>query len=392
MRKAWAGIALAFLALELSAFAVLFLLKTARHIEYTPVAVTAIPDEHRRDLEDLLAGKTDYIVHSPALGWTIKSNGSSDLYQANSKGIRARREYSLMPPKASLRIGTFGDSFTHGIDVKNEDTWQEIMMTSHPNLEVLNFGVGGYGLDQAFLRYQQEGVAYRTHVVLIGYMSENIYRHVNVYRPFYHPGTGAALTKPRYVIEGDRLVLIPNPLRDLSQYRELLANPGRVLPSLGTRDYHFQTKYRAGPFDVLPSVRLFKMARWLTRREIVRDGYYDVDSEAFKVTTRIFDEFVGAARRNGSVPVILVFPSNADIRRHRKDGNRQYTPLLAHFRSRGYKYIDLLDGFATYGAGIPIDQLSAGHYTPLGNRLVARHVWQYLTGSRLVDPKALGRP
>lgn len=394
MRKVWVGIVLAFMTLEASALLALFLLRAVRHIEYTPILVTALSDEHRRGLEDLLAGRTHYNAHSPTLGWTVKPNGFWELYQANSKGLRGRREYPLVPPAGTLRIVSFGDSFTEGVDVKNEDTWQETLMSTNRNLEVLNFGVGGFGLDQAFLRYQQEGTAYHAHVVLIGFMSENIYRHVSVYRPFNHPDRGGALTKPRYVIEGDRLVLIPNPMHDLSQYRSLLTNPEHALPSLGTHDYYFRTKYREGPFDVLPSVRLFKMARWLVsgRHGIVKHGSYDVGSEAFKVTTRIFDQFIGTATQNDSVPVVLVFPNRVDILRHRREGTRQYAPLLAHFRSSGYRYIDVLDEFVLSASAIPIDGLAFGHYTPLGNRIVAQSVWRYLTDNRLVDPKTLRRP
>ncbi len=40
-------------------------------------------------------------------------------------------------------------------------------------LEVPNFGVGAYGLDQSFLRYQQDAVDFSPHIVVIGFMSEN---------------------------------------------------------------------------------------------------------------------------------------------------------------------------------------------------------------------------
>ena len=39
------------------------------------------------------------------------------------------------------------------------------------------FGVPGYGLDQAFLRYLEEGRRFGFDVVLIGFMTENIFRH-----------------------------------------------------------------------------------------------------------------------------------------------------------------------------------------------------------------------
>lgn len=38
---------------------------------------------------------------------------------------------------------------------------------------------------------------------------------------------------------------------------------------------------------------------------------------------------------------------------------------------------------------IAVNDLFSGHYSPLGNKLVAQNVWRYLTENRLVDPKTL---
>jgi hypothetical protein len=54
---------------------------------------------------------------------------------------------------------------------------------------------------RAYLRYHQEGKRFRPHVVLIGFMSENIRRAVTVYRPFYQPESRAPLAKPRFRTE-----------------------------------------------------------------------------------------------------------------------------------------------------------------------------------------------
>ncbi|MFQ5912127.1 MAG: hypothetical protein ACE5JS_02985, partial [Nitrospinota bacterium] len=121
-----------------------------------------------------------------------------------------------------LRLSSFGDSFTHGDDVRNEDTWQEVMNRSGPNLEVLNFGVPGFGLDQAFLRYQHDGIAYHSHIILIGFMPANIARNVSVFRPFLSLRTGLPLTKPYFTLDGNDLVLNHNPIQELSQYKEVL--------------------------------------------------------------------------------------------------------------------------------------------------------------------------
>jgi len=63
-------------------------------------------------------------------------------------------------------------------------------------LNVLNYGIGGYGFDQAFLRFQREGIALRPDVVLIGFAPDDLGRLVNVYRRFIS-SRELPLAKPR---------------------------------------------------------------------------------------------------------------------------------------------------------------------------------------------------
>ena len=49
---------------------------------------------------------------------------------------------------------------------------------------MLNFGVGGYGLDQALLRFSAESAAFHPQVVLIGVIADDVLRGVNVFGRF----------------------------------------------------------------------------------------------------------------------------------------------------------------------------------------------------------------
>lgn len=361
----------------------LFFLKRVRHIEYAPLSTASVlTQDHRDNLQALFAGETDYLVHSPLLGWGIKPDGRwHDMYQANVQGIRATQEYEPRPAPGRVRIAAFGDSFTHGDDVKNEDTWQVQMEKSDPSLEVINFGVGGYGLDQALLRYLHEGISYHPQVVFIGFMEENINRLVNVFRPFYYPGI--PLAKPRFILRNDELVLLANPLPELDGYKALLAHPEPYINRLGENDYHFTIRPKAGPLDWSPLVRVVKLTASLMYRsylhyankDIYQGGQYDPDSDIFRLCIRLFDEFYRQAEKNGALPVILLFPNRMDLERYRRDATRTYDPLIDHFNARGYRYIDLIAAFERDGQPYPLDDLFGDyHYTPLGHSLVARHI------------------
>jgi hypothetical protein len=242
-RPRWIVLAiLIVLSLEGASFLALHLLRMTQHIGYRPISLTSIPMEHRIGIQALLDGRTEYLTYSPTLGWTIKPYGATDLYRANSKGMRGTREYASVPPPNVVRISSFGDSFTHGSDVPNEAAWREALTRLDRRLEVLNFGVPACGLDQAFLRYQQDG-AMSSRVVLIGILSESIFRGGNVYRPFYALDSQMPLTKPWYMLDGEKLVLLENPLREPARYEEFLKNPEPVLRQLAARDSYVTTRY-----------------------------------------------------------------------------------------------------------------------------------------------------
>jgi len=136
-------IIIAYSLMELCSYSGLLIINKYRHIRYDPV--DKISTKHSGIIKDFIEQKSNYFVFSPTLGWSIKQNGFSELYQANSSGIRSDKEYTLSPSSGIRRVATFGDSFTHCDDVKNNESWQAIMESYNSTIEVLNFGVGGYG-------------------------------------------------------------------------------------------------------------------------------------------------------------------------------------------------------------------------------------------------------
>ena len=227
----------------------------------------------------------------PELGWSIRAGGVNGQFRANSAGLRADREYSSLPSISRVRVAAFGDSFTHGDEVAQQDTWQAALERADPELEVLNFGVPGYGPGQAYLRYQQLGRRFGPDIVLIGFMSENVHRAVNRFRPFYTRAGGIPFSKPRFVLEGQQLRLIPNPLRDAEDYQALLADPESVLRRLSVNDPHYGDRYYAPWFDWSPTVRLITVARaTLGSRqgdeEVFVGGAYNEATERFRSPPR----------------------------------------------------------------------------------------------------------
>lgn len=90
----------------------------------------------------------------------------SVIYKTNSKGLRDK-EYSYIKPKGKIRILAFGDSYTFGEGIEYGKRFTDIPENYYPNLEIINFGVPGWGIDQELLRFAAEGLKYSPDYVII---------------------------------------------------------------------------------------------------------------------------------------------------------------------------------------------------------------------------------
>ena len=262
-------------------------------------------------------------------------------------------------------------------------------------LEVLNFGVGGYGTDQALLRYEREGDSFHPRVVMLGFLPENIARLVSVFRPFYYPNTGILMSKPRFTIRSGEFALLPNPIQTRERYAALLTDTANEISRLGEHDYHYQRSYHYWWGDRLASVRLARVIasnaalRRARSDDLDLDGRFNPDSEAFKILTRVVARFRDAVITAGSRPIVVILPDQTDLQAYLARGSKRYEPLLAFLQSQSMEFIDLMGAFANYAKDKPVPPLfTGGHYSPLGNGVVAGQLANYLTGKGLISSVA----
>jgi hypothetical protein len=92
-----------------------------------------------------------YVLHDCLVQWGIDGSRSIATFQAN--GARSQLLYGRAKP----RINSYGDSFTEGNQVNDGETWQEYL-AGHFGEPIANYGVGGYGVYQAYLRMRRQEV------------------------------------------------------------------------------------------------------------------------------------------------------------------------------------------------------------------------------------------
>jgi hypothetical protein len=300
------------------------------------------------------------------------------MNRMNSVGLRGSREYAQTTPVGVLRIAAFGDSFVYGAEVDNAAGWAGRIETENSDFELLNYGVAGYGVDQAYLRYLLDGKAFSPRIVLMGFIPDDINRTTSVYRRFLSPG--APLFKPRYVLnDRGELVLLEVPLKTSADYENLLSSPHEIT-RIGRNDYWYPSCVYENPLhDYSATLRLACAGGGLVYRKYVdpdrpvKGRFFNEDSSAFKIQTALFRAFSAAVRQNGALPLIVVLPDLKAVARMRCGEPPIYKPVMDYLRHNDLPYLDAADAFRTGDRVADSNTLFApgGHYSASGNELVA---------------------
>lgn len=102
-------------------------------------------------------------LHDPVLGWRPAPGAHPTTGVV--EGARADGTRVTGPRGAGPKVLLVGDSFTYGVDVGDEDTWAWALQAAHPDWAVVDAGLPGGSLTQAWLAQRVHGPA---DVVVLG--------------------------------------------------------------------------------------------------------------------------------------------------------------------------------------------------------------------------------
>jgi len=131
---------------------------------------------------------TRFHTSDPNLGWKLKPGASGEwngegasFVKVNSEGLRDREHTKAKPPN-TLRVAVLGDSFTEAIHVPVEQTfWSKLerklgnceAVKGRKNVEVINFGVQGYGTAQELIMLRKKVWDYNPDIVVLAFFIGN---------------------------------------------------------------------------------------------------------------------------------------------------------------------------------------------------------------------------
>ncbi len=152
------------------------------------------------DQQSIPMSQNEYVTH-PVLGWMPKPNLSitnsiGQTYTTNSRGFRSPHEFERSADKYTVLV--VGDSFTYGSWADDTEVWPTLLEGLDPEINLLNFGVAGFGVDQMSLMLEMQIEEFAPDLVVAAFISDDLHRTTLCFRDYW---------KPMYVIQNNDLVL-----------------------------------------------------------------------------------------------------------------------------------------------------------------------------------------
>ena len=346
-------------------------------------------ERQREGIDSLLAGQGRLLLALDSeLGWLYRADFSGDRDRTTIQGVRGSRVYGTAPGDP-LRVASFGDSFVYGTEVADDETWGHVVERVSPGIELLNYGVGGFGMDQAYLRYLREGAELSPDMVLFGFTPVNLGRLINVYRRFVS-ASEIPLVKPRFTaLEGGGLSRIPVPLPDTLGLRQLQHDVA-LLRRLGENDWWYRPEVWANPLHDMSATLRLMAGLWMRfdRRYVDpdrpvsgRNGLFRPESEAFRIQTALIDSVVVRVRNEGTIPFILLLPDRGVLQARISGLPASWDPLIEALGRADVPHLDGTEAFLRIpdgAAALPSWFAAGGHYSAEGNRLVGEWLAEVL--------------
>jgi hypothetical protein len=337
-------------------------------------------------------------VPDPVVGWhhlpgaqTHMTDEGDGQVVINSLGYRDR-ERQLDKAAETFRIAVFGDSMVEATQVNLDKTFtyllEERLSSASRPVEVLNFGIAGYGPLQELLLFQREGPRYRPDLVVLAVFLDNDVADC-------HPAlrTGQAGIPFARVENGNLQVDYSRAEQNHASYHREPIYSVRKYSALYRAFREFQARRAGrsaadGPTGAIPR-----------RFQLYQEPAPPDWDEAWSTLDAVLGEFAAEARRQ-QVPLMVVsVPCSQVVNDAAWQKTLQRHPAMAdatwdleqaerRLRQLAQKYqLPLLQPYLPFrqaGQAPPLYFGVLGHFTPRGHELMADALDHFLREQRLL--------
>ena len=357
-------------------------------------------------------GLSKFISHGfdPEFGWVRKSNTSHDEtgkfgktnWTINQFCARTNPNFDNLESNTSC----YGDSFTFSRQVNDDETWVHYL-SEFTNSNVINFGVGNYGVDQALLRLKREFPKHPTKIVIMGVVPETICRIVSVWKHYYEYGNTFGF-KPRFILKNNSLNLIENIIDSKDKFEKYQ----NYLEDINRYDFFYKNKFLKEKISfpycitILKNLRRnFGIINWVQKINQRKKNNFDCtdiewntmkiimkinldwrvklfqDNETCELLKQILVEYANYGKKQNFKPVFIFLPQKDDILFIKKNFNFYHNFVNELKKIENLFCIDITKDMINIKE---IDRMFSdnneygGHYSKDGNQKVAELIFNEL--------------
>ena len=313
-----------------------------------------------------------YRIYDPMLGWKLASNRKAPPYYYSSlEGFRiTKEEFQKKSITKKADYMTIGDSFTHGVAVYCEESWP-YLFGELKQKKVVNYGIPGYGIDQAILSYMYSPVEADT--IILGIIPGDFERATNiVYGGIYRGGNKS---KPMFVFRDDGKYEIKNQPSlvgiDLWNEFKLGTNSNILRFEKSYDDLLFKKEF----LDNLVTHKIYKMFKY--RYKYINLPIYlkKYQDDNYIYILKILGIFFEECQKNQDFPIILLL-DNKNTFADRINYTNPWGNVINDLKEMGFFVVDPLESIVEMYTNDPksIINNDGMHYTPLANKMIADHL------------------
>ena len=330
-----------------------------------------------KDLLEQYRSQHSYLMYDSTLGWVQRprSTSKNGLYYANDDGVRkASTDERTLPGKRNLQVVLLGDSYTHGDEVPFDHTWgaylEKKLATAGIQAEIVNLGVPGYGMDQAYLRWKTAGVKFSPDLVIFGFQPENVKRNLNILKMLYHRLSRIPLSKPRFVRASRHLELINVPTLSPDELLETYA----CFEGWENRKHEYH--YRPTEYEdrIWLKSKLLAVVIALIEdlsAEAREPAFYAIEGEPSQLALTILNELKSDVEQRGAAFLVAALIPKWNFHYVRESRPFPYQDLLEAVKKQ-YDTVETAQRLLAHAKDGNLEELFSGvHYSARANEIVA---------------------
>lgn len=322
-------------------------------------------------------GKESGPVYDPELGWALRP----DVYHHNSQGFISKNPSPERLPSSptKLRVALIGDSYTQG---DFETGWWRVLEDTLENkgieAEVFNFGVGGYGLDQSYLRWSRDSKPWKPEIVILGFMADVCSRNLNLMRLLRDPGSGIPFMKPRFLLNGQNgLELANSPTPQPGQLMEILSHLDSW-PLIKYEHFYSPMDYQSTPWRWSRLTSVIEAELTNAREGSASEAFFDPSGEAGQISMRLLEKMKKEVETSGASFYILILPTEGDLELIQSEGRTKQAKLIDAIQGR-FETISMESPLAEFSKGKNLDDFFCdSHYKAEFNQVVGAGLAEFL--------------